>query len=292
MSTFPRQTGEWVLLMLSLPGRSTQAFGIILVDSLDGLHVRLRRDWSYVAPDDEYAAVLSEFEEDLAAKGRDLGGTAVLNYLEDSASHTLQVRERHPIDVADVRRPLEELFNRLVTRAKIRNDDGPQQKPYRVHAAVAAIVLMTAILAGIRAHVSALCRSMPPSVNYSAERARLLPDSPQQPAPLLSLESVPDALPATHRRSRSQIKITHVHRKFQIMVPLTFQPPVVKAVQIDAPPLYEVAELTSTSVFDISLPEPPPFPARRNPLVQFLFSVASPIRKLFSPRSSPESVLN
>lgn len=118
MSIFPGRTSEWALLTANLPRRSAEPLGILLVDALDQLHVRLRSDWSSIAPDDEFACVWRALEDDLAARGRDLGGTAVLNWLEDSASHALQLGERHPAEVTDVTKTLEALYDQYAARAE------------------------------------------------------------------------------------------------------------------------------------------------------------------------------
>lgn len=296
MGIFPIRTGEWALLTLHLPSRSEQRVGILLVDAVDGLHVRLRSDWASVARDDDYATIWCELEEDLAARGRDLGGKAVLDWLEESASHTLQIGERHSIEVGEVRRTVEEPFSELVSRTDTQTEQKEQQqKRYRVRAAIAAALIVMAVVVARRTHVPGSNRSMAVFAGAMSDRTGLLPpDFPQHHVPLLSVDPVARFVHPIHRHIRSQINARHVHRRFRVGDGLMVQALPPKTVPIEPPPSYGADDLQSMPVLDIgsSSPEPPPFRARRNRFVQFLCLMASPLKKLFSSRDASGAILD
>lgn len=107
------ERGEYSVLMAALPGRTPEPAGILLLDPAGGtLHIRLRRDWDEFAG--EEAGVLALLEEDLEAKAREMGGAALLGWLEDSLSHMLRLAPREPVLVRDYPRALNRLYNRHV----------------------------------------------------------------------------------------------------------------------------------------------------------------------------------
>jgi SOS-response transcriptional repressor LexA len=95
---YPKQ-GEFLLLELALPGRPVETCGILLIDPASNeLHMRLRRDWSEVA-DEENAEVLELLADDLRIKAGDLGAEAFVRYLEDSQSNVLRVSDRESVQI-------------------------------------------------------------------------------------------------------------------------------------------------------------------------------------------------
>jgi phage repressor protein C with HTH and peptisase S24 domain len=102
------------LLVSELPGRGRHTLGVLLLDSEnDELHIRLRRDWSVLASDED-AEVLCELEEDLAAQAREEGGSAVLDRLTDGASSAIRVTDREAVTVANFERMLRDLYRQHV----------------------------------------------------------------------------------------------------------------------------------------------------------------------------------
>jgi SOS-response transcriptional repressor LexA len=73
------------------------------------LHLRLRRDWDSIASDED-AEVLAELEDDLSLKANEMGGAALLEYLENNASNSLRVSDREAVSVRDFDRTLGELY--------------------------------------------------------------------------------------------------------------------------------------------------------------------------------------
>ncbi len=106
--------GEYSILDLALPGRQPESAGVLLLDpESDALHVLLRRDWQFIAPQDE-AVVFSALQEDLELKAREMGGRRCLEFLEDSLSNVLRIGERSAVMVEDFRRALRRLYRQYV----------------------------------------------------------------------------------------------------------------------------------------------------------------------------------
>src|SRR5258708_1860294 len=106
------QRGEFVVLELALPGQAPTPAGVLLLDPESGtLHLRLRRDWEVIAP--EEADVLELIEDDLKAKAQpsDMGGTGLLEFLEEHLSNVLRVRNRETVAVGNFDRTLSRLYN-------------------------------------------------------------------------------------------------------------------------------------------------------------------------------------
>lgn len=102
-------TARFCLLSVCLPGIDETAAGVLLEDpASDQLHVRLRRDWDLLAPDD--ADVLSALEDDLNARARESGAAAVLAHLEETLSNVIRIGERREIKVGDFDRALGRLY--------------------------------------------------------------------------------------------------------------------------------------------------------------------------------------
>jgi len=107
---FAPQPAEFSVVSAELPGGSAQPIGVMLLDpQTDRLYVRLRRDWETLASEED-AEVLAELEDDLLVQARERGGTAVLERLEDTASHSIRVSDREAVTVRDFVRKLGELY--------------------------------------------------------------------------------------------------------------------------------------------------------------------------------------
>jgi phage repressor protein C with HTH and peptisase S24 domain len=109
----PRQ-GHYSLLIADLPGRGAQTLGILLLDEeQDELHIRIRRDWSALASDED-AEVLEALEEDLGNQAREEGGRAVLQRLLDWTSGAVRVTDQEAVTVRNFERTLNELYRQHV----------------------------------------------------------------------------------------------------------------------------------------------------------------------------------
>src|SRR4029077_13907931 len=90
MSVATTHRASLSLLQLGLPGSQPVCVGVLLLDPVSNrLHLRMRRDWVDIAP--EEAEVLGLLEEDLAAKSAELGATSLMEHLEESLSNALTI---------------------------------------------------------------------------------------------------------------------------------------------------------------------------------------------------------
>lgn len=114
LGDYAPKPGEFSLLSAELPGHRTETIGVLLLDpGSNSLYVRLRRDWQEIA-NDEDAEVLAELEDDLATKSREIGGEALVEFLEDHVSAALRVSDREVITVQDFDKKLNELYREHV----------------------------------------------------------------------------------------------------------------------------------------------------------------------------------
>ena len=113
-SNYALKAGEYSLLLCEVPGRGVQTVGVALLElSSDALYVRLRRDWMTFASDED-SEVFSELEDDLVLKSRELGGKAVLLWLESEASMSVRITDREGVTARDFNRKLGELYREHV----------------------------------------------------------------------------------------------------------------------------------------------------------------------------------
>jgi SOS-response transcriptional repressor LexA len=103
------QRARFWILELELPGEGPVNAGVLLEDAGgDRLHIRLRRDWDLIAPDE--AEVLEDLEADLAAKSAETGAGRLLRYLEDTLSNVVRVSEPREVMVEDFDRAVARLY--------------------------------------------------------------------------------------------------------------------------------------------------------------------------------------
>lgn len=110
------RAARYSLLTVELPGQEAVTAGVLLEDpSTDILHIRLRRDWEQLAP--EEAEVLSLLEDDLLARAAQMGAAKFLAQLEDTLSNTVRVSDRREAMVEDFPRALGRLYRQHVHAA-------------------------------------------------------------------------------------------------------------------------------------------------------------------------------
>src|SRR5437764_14140590 len=94
------RAARYSLLMVELPGLGVVTAGVLLEDpATDRVHIRLRRDWESLAP--EEAEVFSVLEDDLLASAAREGAANFFKYLEDTLSNTIRVSDRRETRVED-----------------------------------------------------------------------------------------------------------------------------------------------------------------------------------------------
>lgn len=124
IADYAERPAEFALLLIALPGRARETAGVLLLDGeTDGLHLKLRRDWDEIA-DEEDVEVLAVLEADLEGKAREMGGLALLDWLEGNASSAVRLEQRQPIAVRDFSATLNRLYREHV-RTSVR--------PFRTH---------------------------------------------------------------------------------------------------------------------------------------------------------------
>jgi hypothetical protein len=121
------QVARYSLLTVSLPGltgdstgKEDAVAGVLLEDpATDQVHIRLRRDWDVVAP--EESDVLAELEDDLAAKARESGAAALFTYLETTLSNFVRIGDRQETMIGDGAGSFERTLSRLYREHVVAN---------------------------------------------------------------------------------------------------------------------------------------------------------------------------
>jgi len=107
---------EWAVLRVRLPGSDAVPAGILLVDiASDKLYVKLLPELS--TADDEVIEFWCELPQELIERSKAAGGRQVLWWLEDTASHVVQLGPRHVEKAPDPEDQLESLYRRHVIAA-------------------------------------------------------------------------------------------------------------------------------------------------------------------------------
>ena len=113
MSASLTHAARYSLLSVALPGQEPVAAGILLEDpALDRVHIRLRRDWDRLAP--EESEVLSELEDALSSQADSTGATRFFANLENTLSNIVRVSERRDVMVEAYPRALGRLYRQHV----------------------------------------------------------------------------------------------------------------------------------------------------------------------------------
>jgi SOS-response transcriptional repressor LexA len=114
MTVAATQTARLFELRVELAGTGAIPAGVLLHDpASNSLHVRLRRDWEVIVPQEE-AEVLSVLAEDLEAKAAELGAALLLGQLEDSLSNAVRISEPREVLVEDFPRALARHYRQSV----------------------------------------------------------------------------------------------------------------------------------------------------------------------------------
>lgn len=113
MSVAITRAARYSLLTVELPGQEPVTGGVLLEDpATDRVHIRLRRDWERIAP--EESEVLSVLEDDLLAKAAEAGAAKFFAQMEDTLSNTVRVSDRREAMVEDFPRALGRLYRQHV----------------------------------------------------------------------------------------------------------------------------------------------------------------------------------
>jgi SOS-response transcriptional repressor LexA len=113
MSPVTTRSARFSVLELEVPGSAPIPAGVLLEDpQTDRMHLRLRRDWDEIAP--EESEVLAALEYDLASKATEMGAGRLLDHLYDTLSNILRLSPPREILVEDFDRALGRLYREHV----------------------------------------------------------------------------------------------------------------------------------------------------------------------------------
>jgi hypothetical protein len=299
------ETGEWTLLSAHFPGLPPEPVGILLSDTADELYVRMRTDWWDVAPDKDEVEIWRQVADELEEKGRELGAAQVMDWLDNTASHVLQIGMRQEVQFLNIKVTLNSLFRQHVLASSDRQDRkderrevshridaaryqaaGPGQRQrsllyeYRLHAAVAAAFLLAALLVSKWESLTMRPQLSPDAISHESNALATLSQLPDQ---LLTLRIDPVRRPLRTERHRSRRRHTAepLHKHFELgSVSVHLLPS--EPVEISPPPSYVAVEMSSPELPYFAFPEVPPFRERRHRIIQFLSILATPFKSLFS----------
>jgi hypothetical protein len=105
---------EWALLMVRLPARDSLPAGVLLRDATsDELHIKLVPELTGAY--EEVIEFWRELPNDLVERSRELGGFRVLEWLETTASHLIQLGSRAHMETTNPQKTLDLLYRQHVT---------------------------------------------------------------------------------------------------------------------------------------------------------------------------------
>jgi len=108
------RTVEWALLMAQLPTRDCTPVGVLLLDATsDELHIKLLPELTGVH--EEVTEFWRELPSDLIERSGAVGGSRVLDWLETTASHVIQLGSRARMDTTNPQETLDLLYRQYVT---------------------------------------------------------------------------------------------------------------------------------------------------------------------------------
>lgn len=118
------RAGRYAVLEAEWDLTGPAAIGILLEDpSTNELHIRLRRDWAQLDPEDP---VLPLLEEDLRNKADEWGAERLLEWLEENLSANLRISDRETVAVDEFDRTLNRLYAKHVRTAADRATHVPR----------------------------------------------------------------------------------------------------------------------------------------------------------------------
>ena len=91
-------TAEWAIALLCLPGKLSEPAGILLVDPRSD-HLAVKLKMNVEIEDEVVSAFWNELAVDLNQKAQEKGGKQVIEWLEETASHIVQLSPREAVDL-------------------------------------------------------------------------------------------------------------------------------------------------------------------------------------------------
>ena len=110
-----KRRGHWSLLEVAQRGKKPVPYGILLVDQeTDAPVIRTRDVRGFEDLPEDELDFLEALPSDLREKGKELGGTKMLEWLEDCASNFIRVSDRTAVSYTSHRTMLDQLFDEHV----------------------------------------------------------------------------------------------------------------------------------------------------------------------------------
>jgi Protein of unknown function (DUF3037) len=101
---------EFSVLFFAKPGGPVVPIGILLFDRpQQQLRVRLRANWADIADRDD-AEILACLSDELVQLGKELGAQGLLEYLNDTLSHSIRITDAKTIFSTNPDATLDNLF--------------------------------------------------------------------------------------------------------------------------------------------------------------------------------------
>ena len=299
-------TGEWAFLEAHRSGCASAPIGILLRDvDRDQLYVRLRPEWWSLLPDQNEEEFWRGLAEDLEQKAREIGAVRVLEWLESTASHSIQISTRQNIQLTTAQATLHGLYQQHLEDSqgcsevhrqrfshrpaasqgnwKARISSRKQQRVYDrwwVQAALAAALLLTATLAGMQSHRTIPSRVLVRTETQAYGELPLFTGAPDHPV-LWNIDSDGQASrPGRHRKTRAVLSPTR--KRFWMDCTLV-RPRAVPFARLD-PPLLKIEPEVTPAAWWPTPPQPLPLPeryrTRHHKFVRVLAIVVAPFRKI------------
>ena len=278
--------GEWVLLLYCAPGARPETTGLLLRDCwTDQLYTRCRPSWWTQSACDEDVDLVHAFIADLEYQSLTTGGEHLLTFLEDTASHALQISNRNPVQIDSTpEHTLNRLYEQHIGENETEFGKSPlvslpqallRSQPRQWHQvgsfATAALVLLT--IAPSLSTGPALSRPTS-AISVGGEMLELpIASAPRRDFSLDDYINSVNAQGVPKTKARLQR-----HRQFSIP-PVAVRPRYVQVAQL-MPANVAVPASTAPALVPPPALEAPPFRSRRGALARLVSAVGIPFKAL------------
>jgi hypothetical protein len=272
----------------------------------DRLHVRLRPEWWLLLPDPNEAELWCGLAEELEQQARAIGAARVLEWLESTASHSIQISTRRDIRLTTAQATLQDLYQQHLGDSrgcsgvhrqsfgyrlaapqgygKARMSSRQQRRVYdrwSVQAALAAALLLTAALVGMRSHRMISSRVLVQTNTQAYGELPLFTGAFDHPV-LWNIDSHGQSFRLAHHHRKTQAALSPIRKRFWMDCALV-RPHATPFARLDPPPLKIEPEVTPAAWW-LTPPQPLPLPeryrTRHHKFVRVLATVVAPFRKI------------
>lgn len=301
----PRRVGpgEWAVLKYCLPGSPPHIFGVLLREvGADRLHAKFRQvSWRNLLCDED-AEVMEALPEDFCQRARETRGSEVLEWLEDTASHTVLLSPRQEITIDQVQTTLNWLYVEYVSSAEdsagwmpgFANSVASGWRKLRATkclfmpskgaswAAAGFVFVLLALttslpIRGVRRSLAWDPRAMSATeISRSVSPELLMTDSKHLHPVLLNLDAEVETVHPRHKSHKMVHTRFRATRSFAVGRVIA-KSPVMRVASVTAPAVDSAVGIP-TNLFPIALPDVPKYHRRRNRLVRVLGMLSLPFR--------------